>query len=185
MYWIVSGISYPLTLSQRILGGLDRAQVAIGSEMVLIGVIIFFKNLLSSSRKLQPQIEVVFQEDFIFVAQFSNFGVEQYFLGDVESIIAILGSSSKNCQFDSRKDLFDAHPEGSQNLPDVHLGKEPFLRRTQHFIEDVIELLLRRKPYFGDAVFVLFLNEALEVLFNVFEILHEILALLINEEQFR
>ena len=153
--------------------------------MVLIGVIIFFKNLPSSSRKLQPQIEVVFQEDFIFVAQFSNFGVEQYFLGDVESIIAILGSSSKNSQFDSRKHLFDAHPEGSQNLPDVHHAKEPFLRRTQHFIEDVIELLLRRKPYFGDAVFVLFLNEALEVLFNVFEILHEILALLINEEQFR
>ena len=149
--------------------------------MVLIGVIVLFENLLSSGREFQSQVEVVFQEDLVVVAQFGDFCVEQHFLSDVK---IILGSSSENTQFDGRKYLFDAHPERRQYLPDIHLGKEAFLGGTQHFVEDVVELLLGRKPDFGDAVFVLPLDEALEVLFNVSQMLHELLALLINEEEF-
>lgn len=76
--------------------------------MVLIGVVIFFEDLLSSGREFQSQIKVVLQEDLVLVAQLGDFCVQEYFLGHVEIILV---SSSENTQLDSREHLFDAHPE--------------------------------------------------------------------------
>lgn len=154
--------------------------------MVLIGVIILFKNLLPSRDEFQSQVKVVFEDDFIFVAQLANLCVEQHLLGDVEIVLPVLVSAESTGfdELESCEDLFDAHPEGRQDLPHIQLGEKPFLGGTQHFIEYVIELLLGRKPNLGNAVFILFLDEALEVLLDVPEKLHEVLALLVHEKQF-
>ena len=127
----------------------------------------------------KPHIEVVPQNDLIFVRKFADLLVENL----VNLISLVIALALWISDLDICEHFSDAQPKLTEYFPNVAVIEEPFgAAVSEHLAENIEKLFFWRETQLRHEVFVLFCDEIAQLLLYLFQLLHEVGSLRFNKE---